>query len=575
MNRLRFILVVALFFCAVDLAHAQTPGAPSNLTATLNSDTTITLQWTAPTTGGVPTGYVVQIGTTPGASDVLNQQIGNVTTYQIAAGTLQPGAYSVRVRALNSSGVSGASNEVTVTVACGPPTQAPTSVTWRASTTAAQITWVGITGGSAYRVEVGTATGLSDVSSTTTASGSNRNFLNVVLPGAGTYFARVKAVRSCGSPPTVEAGPASEEVTIVAATITPSTTIVINEFNTFVELKNISNGTITVGGWRIQASGGADQLVSRLATVPAGTTIAAGCTYLLAATGDSLLGAVTADQALGESVSEGVAVVRTDGMIVDAAGRLTNFGAASPNTPYLEGGGLPRRSDTTGIQSFARSGDQDTNSNTADFIPLVTANPQNAALCFANQPPAAPTNLSSVVTGAIVTLSWNAPTTGGTVLRYRLEAGTSPGASNAGLFDLGGQVTSVVFAGVPNGTFYVRLRAINNTGVSAASNEVTVIVCAAGCTAPPGPVTQLGFQVSNRNVLLTWRGPATGGTPTGYVIEAGTQPGLSDLGQFPTGSTAEFVTVSSVPPGTYYVRVRAAIGGSLGPPSNEVTIVVQ
>lgn len=573
MSRLRVIPAVVFLLCAASVAHAQTPGPPSNLSATINSDSSITLQWTAPTTGGLPTGYIVQIGTSSGASDVLNQQIGNVTSYQIPAGTLQPGTYFVRVRALNSSGVSAASNEVTLVIPCGPPTQAPTSVTWRATTTSVLLTWVGITGGSTYRVEIGTATGLSDVATATTAP--NRNFLSVTLPAAGTYFGRVRAVLTCGSPATVQAGPASDEVTIVAAAPTPSATIVVNEFNTFVELKNISTAALSIAGWRIQASSGANQLVSRLATIPSGVTIAPGCTYLLAASGDTLLGSVVPDQLSSEAITEGVAVVRTDGMIVDAAGRLTNFDAPNPDTPYLEGQGLPKRSSTTSIQSFARSGDQDTNNNGADFVPLMTANPQNAAACFTNQPPGAPSNFTAVVNGSTVTLSWNAPTMGGAVQQYRLEAGTVPGASNAGVFDLGGQLLTVVFAAVPNGTFYVRLRAMNSAGVSPASNEVTVVVCSTGCTPPPGAVTQLAFQVSGSQVLLTWRGPTTGTVPTGYVIEAGTQAGLSDIGRFALASTAEFVIVNGVTPGTYYVRVRASAGDILGPPSNEVTIVVQ
>ena len=571
----RSLTIAALLTCMAGVAHAQTPGPPSNLTATIDSSNNANFAWNAPTTGGVPTGYLVQIGTAPGLSDALNQQIGNVTTFQVVNGTLPPATYYVRVRALNGSGISGPSNEILYIVTCAAPSQAATSVTWRATTTAAQITWVGVPGGGQYRVDVGTTPGGANVASVATPSGSNQNFLSVALPGAGTYFARVRALRTCGSPPSVLEGPASEEVTIIAAALTPSTTVVVNEFNTFVELKNISTGTLNISGYRIQGSSGANQLVARLATVPAGVSIAPGCTYLLAATGDTLLGATTRDLALSEAVTEGVAVIQPGGMIVDAAGRRSNFSPTGPDTPYLETTGLPKIADSAGVQSFARAGDLDTNNNAADFVPLATATPQNAAACFASQAPGAPQNLTAIVSGSTVTLSWSAPTTGGAVTVYRLEAGTAPGASNAGVFDLSGGVTSVAFTGVTNATFYVRVRAVNSFGVSAASNEVTVVVCGLGCTGPPGAVTQLAFNVSGRNVLLTWRAPTTGPSPTGYVIDAGTGPGLTNIGQFPTGSTAEFVTVTNVPPGTYFVRVRAVVGSTLGAPSNEVVIVVQ
>jgi hypothetical protein len=57
-------------------------------------------------------------------------------------------------------------------------------------------------------------------------------------------------------------------------------------------------------------------------------------------------------------------------------------------------------------------------------------------------------------------------------------------------------------------------------------------------------------------------------------VEAGSASGLSNLAQFATGSTAEFIIVSGVPPGTYFVRVRAVSGSAIGGPSNEVVIVV-
>jgi hypothetical protein len=425
-----------------------------------------------------------------------------------------------------------------------------------------------VPGASDYRVEVGTAPGLSDVGTVTSGSGL-RTFATVTLPGPGTYYVRVRATRSCGD------GPASTEVTVTAAAPAPSTTVVVNEFSSFVELKNISNAPIDISGWRIHTTNGVDQIVARAATLPAGVTISPGCTYLLAVAGDPLTAGVSVDRPLSQSIVDGVAVVRSDGMIVDAAGRANSFDIASPNTPYLEGNPLTPRRDSIGIQSFARAGDQDTNNNTADFVPLATANPQNAAACLASQPPGAPSNLTAAVNGATVTLSWTAPSSGGIVDLYRLEAGSAPGLSNVGLFDFAASLTTVTFGGVPNGTYYVRLRAVNSAGVSAASNEVTVVVCPAGCATPPGPVTGLTAQVSGRNVLLQWTRPASGATPTGYVIEAGTGPGLTNIGQFPTGSVSEFVIVSGVPPGTYYVRVRAANDSTLGAPSNEIIVLVQ
>ncbi|MEZ5292394.1 MAG: fibronectin type III domain-containing protein [Vicinamibacterales bacterium] len=57
-----------------------------------------------------------------------------------------------------------------------------------------------------------------------------------------------------------------------------------------------------------------------------------------------------------------------------------------------------------------------------------------------------------------------------------MEAGTAPGRSDiVAALDVGLQ-TSLTASGVPPGTYYVRVRAGNYTGLSAPSNEVAVTV---------------------------------------------------------------------------------------------------
>jgi hypothetical protein len=58
--------------------------------------------------------------------------------------------------------------------------------------------------------------------------------------------------------------------------------------------------------------------------------------------------------------------------------------------------------------------------------------------------------------------------------------------------------------------------------------------------------------------------------PTSYLIEAGSAPGLADLGRFPVGDVVRFSTVA--PPGVYYVRVRGVNARGPGEASNEVIV---
>jgi hypothetical protein len=78
--------------------------------------------------------------------------------------------------------------------------------------------------------------------------------------------------------------------------------------------------------------------------------------------------------------------------------------------------------------------------------------------------------------------------------------------------------------------------------------------------------TDLTASVNSQLVVLRWQGDGTQ-----WVIQAGSAPGLSDLANAVVSSPNRVFVASNVPPGTYYVRVRA-VGGAVA--SNEVVVHV-
>jgi hypothetical protein len=75
-------------------------------------------------------------------------------------------------------------------------------------------------------------------------------------------------------------------------------------------------------------------------------------------------------------------------------------------------------------------------------------------------------------------------------------------------------------------------------------------------------------------VTLSWSLGGRTVAVTRYVLEVGSAPGLSDIF---TGLDVGLQTsfgASNVPPGTYYVRVRAGNYSGLSAPSNEVVVHV-
>jgi len=95
-----------------------------------------------------------------------------------------------------------------------------------------------------------------------------------------------------------------------------------------------------------------------------------------------------------------------------------------------------------------------------------------SACSAAPGPPVALRGVS--VAGGTVMLAWDVSS--GIPSTYVVEAGSARGLADLASADLGGTATTLTATGVARGTYYVRMRARNACGVSAASNEVTVIV---------------------------------------------------------------------------------------------------
>lgn len=148
------------------------------------------------------------------------------------------------------------------------------------------------------------------------------------------------------------------------------------------------------------------------------------------------------------------------------------------------------------------------------------------------------------------------PTSGSTATSYVLEAGVAPGDASLAASDTGSSATSLTVATVPTGTYFVRVKARNSAGISAASNEIVVVVggSAGPCSGPPSAPAALTATVSGQTVTLNWT--AAAGIVTTYVLEAGSISGASNLVNAATGSTSTSLTAVA-PPGIYFVRVKA------------------
>ena len=183
-------------------------------------------------------------------------------------------------------------------------------------------------------------------------------------------------------------------------------------------------------------------------------------------------------------------------------------------------------------------------------------------------PPGPPSNLAVTVVGNTATFSWTPPSGGGAATSYMLFAGVTPGfAVPIASLPLPNTPGTVV-GGIPAGTYYARVIAINGGGMSPPSNDVTIVVAGA---APPGPPVMNPAGVSGGTVSLSWSaGP--GGVPTGYTLYASMTPGGAPIATVPLAGPG--LVVPAVPPGTYFIRVTASNGAGTSAASNEIAFTV-
>ncbi|MGQ0735614.1 MAG: hypothetical protein ACT4QD_18415 [Acidobacteriota bacterium] len=190
--------------------------------------------------------------------------------------------------------------------------------------------------------------------------------------------------------------------------------------------------------------------------------------------------------------------------------------------------------------------------------PAILAGCLIAVFCGVSPSAAQVTDLTANVAGSTVTLMWT-----GMAEDWIVEAGVVPGGVSVSQ-QTGRTIPGLMAVGVAAGTYYVRVRAVNNGSAGPPSNEVVVSV--GGCV-PTSRRIDLRSRVSGTQVSLDWG--FSGIWPVAWFLEAGSMSGAADIATIVLPRVQnEFVAIA--PAGTYYLRLRRSEG--CDPPSNEVRV---
>jgi Domain of unknown function (DUF4082)/Fibronectin type III domain/Bacterial Ig domain len=535
---------------------APAPGQVTGVSGTAGHGS-VTLSWSAPSTGGLPTTYTITpyIGFVP-------QQTTTVTgtppeaTAKITG--LTPGTeYTFTVQASNPNGAGAASepSSAVVPTALTPPT-APTNVLAGAATRQALVSWSPPSndgGGSLTGYTVTPYIGGAAQTPVEVSPSSTSTIVTGLTNGA-TYTFTVTAANAFGT--SLPSGSSGE--------VTPQNTIF--DFATPATIDSKDSGSVELGvKFTSEASGTITGVRFYKATTNTGTHVGS----LWSATGTLLASATfTSETASGWQQVNFPAPVAINAGTTYVAGYFapkghysntsSGFASAGVSNPPLQA--LANASSVNGVYKYAG----------ASAFPTSTYKATNYWVDVDFVPTPAPgqvSNVSATAGPGSATLTWNAPSSGGPVAKYTITPYIGSEAQPASTVTGSPARTTATLQGLTNGTQYTFTVQASNTGgagpVSSASNPVIP-------TAPtvPAAPSNVAASAATNQALVSWSVPTNeGGTLiTRYTVTP--YVGATALTPIEVPESTKSTIVKGLTDGTGYTfKVSATNAVGTGPSS--------
>lgn len=507
---------------------------PLGLAATAVSTSQVNLTWNA--VFGA-TSYSVQRGTSSGGpySPVGSPGGSSFANTGLSSGT----GYFYVVQAVNVSGTSAVSAEVSTITLPGPPAGV---VAAPISASEIDLSWAGVVGASGYTVKRSPTSGGPYA---TIGSPGTTAFADTGLTPDTTYFYVVSAVDASGS----SVGSSQVSATTVLAAPTGVVASAVSPSEIDLSWSPVGGAT----SYKVQrsaSSGGPYATVGSPATPTfANTGLSPGTTYFYVVQAVDVAGpSASSTQVSAITVPAGplgltaTAVSRSEidltwAAVAGATGYTVQRGSTSGG-PYS----------TIGTPTSPSFADMALSPDTAYYYVVEASNPSGlsapSAQATATTVLAEPTGVvATAVSSSEIDLSWTAVSgaTSYTVQRSNASGGPYITAGS-------NTVTSLADTGLnPGTTYFYVVEAVNPAGPSARSTQVSTI------TVPAAPSGLTATPASGTEVDLTWS-PATGAS--GYIVQRGSTSG----GPYTTvGSPAapSFADTGLVPDTTYFYVVLA------------------
>jgi hypothetical protein len=531
------------------------PGAPSTVSAAAAGQSSATVLWSAPSTGGPVTSYVVTpyVGSTPQTEKTVSGSTTSTNVTGLTANT----TYTFRVAACGAGGCStaaGPSNAVTPGQPVAPT--APTNVDARAASSSARVSWDIPSGDGDSPITGYTVTPfVAATAQTPIAVGPSATSTTVTgLTNGTTYTFTVSATNSVGS------SPASSPSSAVTPRLTifdfgaPNVTDAGDASSVNLGVKFTANAGGSITGIRFYKS--ALNIGTHVGALWSATgTQLAQATF----TNETATGWQTATFSTPVSIAAGTTYVASylapSGHYSASAGELSSAITNGPLTAPADSAAAGN-----GVYAYGAGAAFPTNAyNATNYSVDVT---------YAGAPaPGQVTGVAATPAAQSATVAWSAPSSGGAPSSYTVTPRIDGVAQTPKTITGSPPATSTTVTRLTAGTAYTFTVAASNGGgtgpASAPSNSVTPTGAAA-----PGAPTGVAAAADTTSANISWTAPAgDGGSPlTGYTITpfigATAQPATT------VGGSTTSTSITGLTNGTSYAfTVKAANSTGDGPPS--------
>jgi titin len=542
------------------------PAAPTGVTATTLSSTSIQISWTA---SNGATAYA--IFRSPVADSVYEQIATQAASPYIDVGLTANSLYYYKVTAINSTGASGYSAEVNATTDA-PPAQAPdvptgVSATSTSSTSIA-LSWTAVNGATAYIVYRSASSGGSYEQIGTPSSNS---FTDVGLAASTPYYYKVSAANAISESDYSSEATATTQAPPLVAPAIPTGVGAIAKSSTSIEISwTAANGATSYQVFRSATSGGTYD--------PVGTQAASPYTDVGLTPSTPYYYKVKAVNSVGASDFSSEAAATTQAPPAQAPGIPTGVGATaisstSINVSWIAVSGATSyivfRSATSGgtytqvgTPSASPYNDGGLTASTPYYYKVKAANAvgesdySSEVTATTQAPPVVapgiPTGVGATATSSTsISVSWTAVSGATSYKVFR-------SATSGGTYTQVGTPASSPYAdaGLTASTaYYYKVSAVNSAGESGQSSYASATTQAPPLQAPGIPTGVGATATSSMAISVSWtavngatsykifRSPVSGGT---YYMQVGTSATSPYLNTGLTASTPYYYKVSAV-----------------------------